>query len=220
MRRPFAFIAALALAAGSFFSPLKAQAPSETSGQDRTIVLDRNHTMIGFKAATFLFGVPGRFEKYAVDLKGNPDSADGGSVKVSIDTASINTAIKSRDEHLRSAHFLDAAKFPKITFTSSKIWHEGGKLMAVGNLELHGVQKELVLSFEEAKGKNGAGKDSWSYAATLPINRKDFGIGDANVAAKISLKDTVELNLLLVVYAEEAKPEPIQLKKAPARRKS
>lgn len=207
MRRPFLFLAALALVGSSLFS------------QDRTIVVDRNHTMIGFKAATFLFGVPGRFEKYAVELKGNPDAADGASVKVTIDTASINTAIKSRDEHLRSADFLDAAKHPKITFTSSKIWHEGGKLMATGMLDLHGVQREIVLAFEEAKGKNGSGNDSWSYSATLPLNRKEFGVGADSVAAKISLKDTVELNLLLVVYAEDAKPEPIQLKKAPARRK-
>ena len=196
MRRPFAFIAALALVAGSLLA------------QERTIVVDRNHTSIGFKAATFLFGVPGRFEKYSVDLKGNPDAADGASVKVVIDTASINTAIKSRDEHLRSGDFLDAAKFPKITFTSNKVWHEGGLLMAVGNLDLHGVQKEIVLSFEEAKGKNGSGNDSWSYSAMLPINRKEFGIGAENVAAKISLKDTVELNLLLVLYADDAAPAP------------
>lgn len=207
MLKRFAFLAALTLVAGSLFA------------QERPILVDRNHTMIGFKAATFLFGVPGRFEKYTVDLKGNPDTADGASVKVSIDTASINTAIKSRDEHLRTADFLDAVKYPKITFTSTKVWHEGGKLMTTGMLDLHGVRKEIVLAFEEAKGKNGSGNDSWSYAATLPLNRKEFGIGADTIAAKISLKDTVELNLLLVVYAEDAKPEPIQLKKAPARKK-
>ena len=207
MRQRFAFVAALALLAGSLFS------------QDKTIVVDRNHTMIGFKAATFLFGVPGRFEKYSVDLKGNPDAADGASVKISIDTASINTAIKSRDEHLRTADFLDAAKFPKITFTSNKVWHEGGKLMATGQLDLHGVQKEIALSFEEAKGKNGSGNDSWAYTTTYPLNRKEFGVGADSIAAKISLKDTVELNLTFVVYAEDAKPVPITLKKAPARKK-
>ncbi|HJV89230.1 MAG TPA: YceI family protein [Holophagaceae bacterium] len=213
MRRRFAFATALALLAGSLLAPLRGQTPT-----DRTIVVDRNHTMIGFKAATFLFGVPGRFEKYAVDLKGNPDAADGATVKVSIDTASINTAIKSRDEHLRSADFLDAAKYPKITFTSSKVWHEGGKLMAAGSLDLHGVQKDLTLAFEEAKGKNGSGNDSWSYAATLPLNRKDFGVGADSVAAKISLKDTVELNLLLVLYADDsAKAAPV--KKATPRKK-
>ncbi len=209
MRKIFALLA-VALMAGSPFAPLRAQAPSGTHGQDRAVVVDRNHTMIGFKAATFLFGVPGRFEKYSVDLKGNPDAADGASVKLSIDTASINTAIKSRDEHLRTADFLDAAKYPKITFTSSKIWHEGGKLMTVGTLDLHGVKKEIVIAFEEAKGKNGAGNVSWSYSASLPLNRKEFGVGSDSIAAKISLKDTVELNLLLVLYAEESAPAPAQ----------
>ena len=201
------------LATGLLAVSLGAQTPA------RRIVVDRNHTVIGFKASTLLFGVPGRFQAYDVDLKGNPEVPDGAQVTVSLKTASINTAIAKRDEHLRSADFLDAAKYPAITFTSSKVWRENGKLMVIGTLDLHGVKKELVIPFEEASGKNGAGNDSWSYNATISLNRKDFGVGADSIAAKISLKDAVELNLLLVVYAEEGAPTPVALKKAPARKK-
>ena len=207
--RPLLALLATGHLAGSLFS--------QTPG--RRIVVDRNHTVIGFKASTLLFGVPGRFQTYTVDLKGNPEAPEGGQVNVSLKTASINTAIASRDEHLRSADFLDAAKHPTISFTSSKVWREGGKLQVQGTLDLHGVKKELTIPFEEASGKNGAGNDSWSYSATVSLNRKEFGVGAESIAAKISLKDTVELNLLLVVYAEEAAPVPVELKKAPARRK-
>ncbi len=207
--------AALALLAGSLFAPLRAQAPAAPT---RRIQVDRNHTQIGFKAATLLFGVPGRFERYTLDLTGDPAKPEGATVNLSIETASVNTAIASRDEHLRNPDFLNAPKFPRITFSSTKVWREGGKLMVMGTLDLHGVRKELVLPFEEASGKNGAGADSWSYTATLPLNRKEFGIGADSVAAKISLKDTVELNLLLVLYAEEAAPAPAP-RKAAARKK-
>lgn len=187
--------------------------------QDRTFQVDRAHTMLGFKASTFLFSVPGRFERYEVAWTGDPSHPEGGQVKVSIDTASIHTGIQARDNHLRGADFFDAAKYPRITFTSSKVWREGGRLMVAGTLDLHGVQRELTLPFEVASGKNGAGNDSWSYQTTVTINRKDFGVGSDSVGAQISLKDPVELNLGLVVFAEEAKPAPARhAAKKPARR--
>ena len=55
----------------------------------------------------------------------------------------------------------------------------------------------------DVKWKNGAGTDTWSYEGSIKLNRKDFGIGADSVAAKISLKDDVELNLLLVGFFEE-----------------
>jgi polyisoprenoid-binding protein YceI len=183
-------------------------------GQGRTFQVDRAHTMLGFKASTFLFSVPGRFDRYEVNWTGDPSKPEGGQVTVSIDTASINTGIQGRDNHLRSADFFDAKKYPKITFTSSKVWNEGGKLMVAGTLDMHGVKKELTLPFEAASGKNGAGNDSWSYQGTLTLNRKDFGVGSDSIGAKISLKDNVELNLGLVVFAEEAKAEPAPRKVA------
>jgi hypothetical protein len=50
---------------------------------------------------------------------------------------------------------------------------------------------------------NGAGTHTWSYRATLPLDRLDFGVGAESVAAKISLKRLVELDLLLVGFFEE-----------------
>ena len=54
------------------------------------------------------------------------------------------------------------------------------------------------MPFTVAKGKNGAGQDTVAYKGKLTINRKDFGVGSDSVAAKISLKDEVTLNLLLL----------------------
>jgi polyisoprenoid-binding protein YceI len=188
--------------------------------QDKKIVVDRNHTQIGFKAATFLFSVPGRFQKWDIKWEGDPSKPEGGKVTASIDVASINTGITKRDEHLRSDAFFDAAKYPKITFTSSKVWNEGGKLMVAGTLDMHGVKKDLTLPFEAAAGKNGSGNDSWSYQATTTINRKDFGVGSESVGAAISLKDNVELNLGFVVYAEEVAAPAAKKMSKPARKKA
>lgn len=80
---------------------------------------------------------------------------------------------------------------------------------------MHGRKKDLQIEFKEATGLNGADMPTWSYKATLPLNRKDFWIGTDSVAAKISLKDEVQLDLLLVGFFDDPEPEPV--KKAPAK---
>ena len=61
-----------------------------------------------------------------------------------------------------------------------------------------------LLCFLPAFGKNGAGVDTWSYEASLWLKRSDFGIGADSIAAKLSLKDPVELNLMLVGFFHDA----------------
>ncbi len=166
---------------------------------------DTTHSVLGFKAATLLFKVEGRFDRFQADIQGDPDTLANVKVRLVIDTASVDTQNGTRDNHLRSADFFDAKRFPQIVFTSDKAWRQDGKVMLAGTLDLHGVKKPLTLAFEPAFGKNGAGVDTWSYEATLSLKRSDFGIGADSVAAKISLKDPVELDLLLVGFFHDAK---------------
>lgn len=160
---------------------------------------DTIHSRIGFTAKT-LFKVEGAFTKYQVEISGDPDSLQDAKVKLVIDAASINTDNETRDNHLRSADFFDAAKYPSITFTSKHIWKQDGHLMVGGTLEMHGVKKDLVIPFDLSTGKNGAGNDTWSYEGELKINRDDWGIGGADIVAKIGLKKEVTLDLQLVGF--------------------
>jgi polyisoprenoid-binding protein YceI len=171
--------------------------------------MDENHTVLGFKASTLLFDVPGRFTRYKTDIHGDPAAPDGAKVQIDIDAKSISTAIQARDEHLRSADFFDVAKYPKITFTSREVRKDGDQVVVRGTLTMHGITKELDLTFLAAEGMNGAGTHTWSYRATVPLDRLDFGLGAESVAAKISLKRQVELDLLLVGFFEEL-PAPVK----------
>jgi polyisoprenoid-binding protein YceI len=195
MRNQALFLSALAL-----ISPLAAGT--------KTFTPDTNHSFFGFKAATVLFDVPGRFERYKLNIQGDPADLTTVKIKVELDTKSVNTANKMRDDHLRTEDFFDAAKYPKITFISEKAWREGDQVQVQGILNMHGVKKPLQITFTEATGLNGAGNPTWSYKATLPISRKDFGIGADSIAAKISLKDEVSLNLLLVGFFNDAPSAP------------
>ncbi|MBS1767636.1 MAG: YceI family protein [Acidobacteria bacterium] len=166
---------------------------------DRHFTPDTIHSRIGFTAKT-LFKVEGAFTTYQASISGDPDTLANAKVTFVIDTASINTDNETRDNHLRSGDFFDAAKYPKITFTSQHIWKQDGHLMVGGTLDMHGVKKDLVIPFDMSFGKNGAGNDTWTYEGELKINRDDWGVGGADIVAKIGLKKEVALDIQLVGF--------------------
>jgi polyisoprenoid-binding protein YceI len=180
----------------------------------RSLKVDTTHTVLGFKASTLLFDVPGRFTRYRLDVSGDPETLEGVQVKVDIEARSVDTSNRTRDEHLRSPDFLNAEQFPHILFESTQARREGEIVMVHGTLTLHGVRREMDLPFRFAQGRNGAGEPTWSYRATVPLDRLAYGVGAESVAAKISLKNTVELELLLVgSFAEPAPPAPTRTKR-------
>lgn len=176
------------------------------AGADRAFSVDRAHTRFGFRAATQLFEVPGRFDRYTVNINGDPDAPGAVAVRVELEAASINTGNTGRDQHLRSADFFDAGRHPKLVFRSDRAWREGEQLKVAGSLEIRGQRKDLTLVLQPATGLNGAGVPTWSYRGSLRIDRRDFGIGADSLAARIGLKDPVDLDLLLVGSFREAPP--------------
>lgn len=111
------------------------------------------------------------------------DEADPAKdkVNVTIKTGSVDTNHAERDKHLRSADFLNAAKFPEATFVSTGVTKEGDELKVKGNLTLNGVTKPVEL---EAK-LTGEGKDPWGgYRAGFEAEGK-FALKDFNVKSDL-----------------------------------
>src|SRR5262245_64219943 len=89
--------------------------------------------------------VRGRFTKWNGTLHLDPERPAESSVSVRIDAASVDTGITDRDNHLRSADFFDVARFPEVTFESSRVEQRGPNSYRVtGNLTLHGVTREVT----------------------------------------------------------------------------
>jgi polyisoprenoid-binding protein YceI len=142
--------------------------------------IDPEHSNIGFKVRHLMVSnVRGSFEKNSGVVDINDKDITKSKVEVSIDTASINTNVQKRDEHLRSADFFDVAKFPTMTFVSKKVAKAGkNKLKVTGDLTLHGITKQVVLDVE---GPSAESKDPWGNirrgaVASTKINRTDFGL--------------------------------------------
>ena len=97
------------------------------------------------------------------------------SVGASVDAASIDTHEPQRGGHLRSADFLDVEQFPKITFESTRIEHEGARYRIVGNLTIRGVTKEVVLDAAlEGRQRDPWGSERAGFSAQGVIDRRDF----------------------------------------------
>ena len=142
--------------------------------------IDPAHTNVEFTVRHMMISnVKGQFEKTTgmVTVDGNdPASA---KIDATIDASSINTRVEKRDMHLKSPDFLDVAKYPTITFKSTKVEAEGpNKWKVTGDLTLHGVTKPVVLEVESSGPPihDPMGNTRGGASATTKINRSDFGL--------------------------------------------
>ena len=124
--------------------------------------IDVGHSAIHFWVRHMVISkVHGRFARWSGAIQLDQQDLTRSSVDVRIDTASIDTQVADRDTHLRSADFLDVAKYPEMTFRSKRIEKVGDGYRVVGDLSLHGVVREVTLEAEFA----GVGKDPWGNRA-------------------------------------------------------
>jgi polyisoprenoid-binding protein YceI len=142
--------------------------------------IDPAHSAAHFSVRHMMISnVRGEFTKLTGKAVIDPADPTKSTVEVTIEAASINTREPQRDEHLRSADFLDVAKFPEITFRSRRIEALGSEhFRVIGDLTIHGVTKEVALDIE---GPTPAIKDPWGnvrvgLTGSAKINRKDFGL--------------------------------------------
>lgn len=140
---------------------------------------------IAFQVHHFLGTAKGKFREFSGKIDLDRDQAARSSVSARIQVSSIDTAIRKRDEHLRSAEFFNAAKFPQITFKSSKVARTGDETADItGDLTMHGVTKPIVLHVRFL-GESGNGRSRWQVS-TAPIDRRDFGLAFSSAAEAVS----------------------------------
>jgi len=141
--------------------------------------IDKVHSSVGFSVRHLVIAkTTGNFTEFTgtVDFDGHDLSR--GSVEFTVEMASINTDNAKRDDHLRSADFLDAEKFPTMSFTSKKVIQgKGQEFRLVGDLTIHGISREVAFDcvfFGTITGPMG--KTRAGFSAETTINRQDFDV--------------------------------------------
>ncbi|MFV0575381.1 MAG: YceI family protein [Vibrio sp.] len=153
--------------------------PTSAIAADYAIDTKGAHASVNFRVSHLGYSfTQGRFNTFEGTFSYDPQNIAASKVNVVVDTGSLDSNHAERDKHIRSGDFLDASKFPKATFTSTKVTDKGdGKLAVEGTLELHGKTAPITIDAEFI----GAGKDPWGneragFKGTTRVELKDFGI--------------------------------------------
>lgn len=159
--------------------------------------VDPTHSKAGFAIKHMgIATVRGEFKEFQGALV-IADTLSGARASGAVKAASVDTNETQRDEHLRSADFFDAANYPELSFESTKIESiDDESFRITGNLTLHGVTKEIVLTAEV----QGSDVDPWGNTRvgleiTGQLSRADYGMkfnqalgsGNVLVADKVKL---------------------------------
>ena len=171
--------------------------------------IDPAHSIVGFAIRHLEINwVEGRFKDFTGTIRYDESDATRSSVEFTAKIESIDTGVEARDKHLRTADFFDAAKYPEMTFKSSRVERKGkDRYVLHGDLTLKGVTKQVALPFTVT----GAINDPWGNTrfgvnAQTTIDRRDYGItwGKALASGGFDVGNEVTINLRL----EAVKPSP------------
>ena len=161
--------------------------------------IDPNHSAAQFSVRHMgISTVRGAFTKVSGTVDYDTSQPANASVNVTIDTNSVDTRVEMRDNDLKSDHFFDVAKYPTITFKSTKVESAGpGKLKVLGDLTIHGVTKPVTLDVEGPTPpiKDPRGKLHMGASGTTKVKRSDFGMtyGQAMVGDEIDITIDAEM---------------------------
>jgi polyisoprenoid-binding protein YceI len=162
--------------------------------------IDPVHSSATFSVRHLMISnVPGRFSNVNGTIVYDEKDLTKSSVSATIPTGTINTDNEGRDKHLRSADFFDSEKFPEMKFVSKRIEKRGNQLVAIGDLTIKDVTKQVEFPFEVVKANTPFGVAVGATGSTK-IKRKDFNIlwsktmdgGGAVVGDEVKIEFSVE----------------------------
>jgi polyisoprenoid-binding protein YceI len=170
----------------------------------RTWKIDGAHTLAEFTVKHMMITtVRGRFRNVEGEIEFG-GGADGTELRAEarLESASVDTGVGARDDHLRSVDFFDAENHPHVIFRSHRVEgsanQAGDRFRIVGELEIRGVSKELVLEATyEGGGVDPYGNERVGFTADGSIDRRDYGLGwnQALEAGGVLVSNEVRLHL-------------------------
>ncbi|MES1157605.1 MAG: YceI family protein, partial [Haliangium ochraceum] len=166
-------------------------------------LIDVQRSTLGFSLRHIVVQrIQGRFDRWGGALFFDRAQPSLSSLEIWVDLASLTTGDDERDAHVRSAEFLDVARFPRAKFKSGLVEVRGSDVIVNGRLELHGVVHDVQVNVEiGAPAAGGDGRVRTPATARATLNRQSFGlhwnqdldVGGIVVGDEIDIRATVDL---------------------------
>lgn len=165
--------------------PVLFNAPRVTARQPapapepKTYKISKSYTTLSFTATKWMvFKEEGLFQDYSGAITYDVENPASNAIEVSVESASLDTRNKTRDDVLRSDDFFDAKKYPTLSFRSASVAPAPtGDLSVTGDLTIHGVTKRITVPARVigARVMPGIG-DFAGFETTFTIDRRDYGV--------------------------------------------
>jgi polyisoprenoid-binding protein YceI len=174
--------------------------------------IDTAHTVVSFTGKHMMITkVRGIFKDVTGTVEYDEADPSRSSVEVTIPAATVETGMEARDNHLRSADFLDVESYPTLTFRSTSIAPKGDRWAIGGDLTIRGVTRPVVLDTEALGVVVGMdGRRHAGFEATTKIKRSDWGL-TWNVGLEAGgwlVSD--EISIELEIAADEVAPVAVR----------
>jgi polyisoprenoid-binding protein YceI len=171
--------------------------------------IDPAHSAIYFTVRHMMISnVRGQFEDFDGTVEFNEENPENSKVDVRIDAASINTREEKRDDHLRSADFLDVENHPDILFSSTRIERTGDDTgILYGDLTIRDETIEVPLQVQfNGLATSPWGQTSAGFTASGKFNRKDWGLewNKALETGGVLVGDEVKFDIEIEIIRQEA----------------
>ena len=141
--------------------------------------LDPAHSEVTFRVRHLVIAtVSGQFDKFSSQVSTEGDNFTTAGIEFNVETASVNTGVEARDNHLRSDDFFNSEKFPLLTFKSTGMKHLSGEQYQLdGALTVRDVVKPITLQVEYGGiAKDPYGNIKAAFEVTGVIKRKEYGL--------------------------------------------
>lgn len=165
----------------------------------QTLTNDPAHSKLGFSANHLTISqVEGHFKDFNVTLSYTKEDLSDAKFTVTAKIQSIDTGVEPRDNHLRSADFFDAEKYPELKFVSTSFKKSiGSEYILEGDLTIHGVTKKVKLkaTYNGSVVNSMSGETTHGFTIKGKINRNDFGVGTSFPEAVVGNQITIVSNL-------------------------
>lgn len=184
---------------------MTANVQTAPSGTKTTWKIDPAHTLVEFSAKHLMITtVKGRITDVEGTIISDEEDPTSASVDVTLKAASLDTRTDQRDQHLRSADFLDVEKYPEIKFRSTRIQGDKESFKMTGDLMIRGVTKPITLDASfEGRTRDPWGGERIGFSASGKFDRREFGLtwNQALEAGGVVVGNDIKINLEIEAVA-------------------
>ena len=176
--------------------------------------IDPVHSYVGFAVRHMAVSwVKGEFKEFSGEILYDAEDINRSSVSVAIKAASLDTRNERRNNHLKSPDFFAVEQFPEITFHSKRVERRGDAFVAIGDLTIRGITKEIELPFTLAGPVTAVGgRPRLGAEASLTLNRQDFQVSWNRFleGAGFVVGDEAKIDIQVEAIGPEPPPAPAQ----------